>query len=64
VVTPGAHIRRRRQLARLTRAVLADKVGVTERTVSYWEADIHKPRLVHAWRLADVLGGRCSTYMK
>lgn len=54
----GACIRRRRGELGVTQADLADRVGVTTRTLSAWEHGSNPPLATALARLGTVMGGR------
>ncbi|MBE6010488.1 MAG: response regulator [Lachnospiraceae bacterium] len=54
--TLGSMIRYLRKQSNMTQAVLAQKVGVTDKAVSKWERELSYPDISLFPRLADVLG--------
>lgn len=54
--TTDSPIARRRIAAGLTQTQLAEKLGVTQLTVSRWENDVRAPRRSTLYKLAEVLG--------
>lgn len=54
--TNDSPIARRRIAAGLTQTQLAERLGVTQLTISRWENDIRAPRRATLYKLAEVLG--------
>ena len=54
--TLGAMIRSLRKQNNMTQAILAEKMGITDKAVSKWERDISYPDISLFPKLADVLG--------
>jgi transcriptional regulator with XRE-family HTH domain len=52
----GYRIRELRETAGLSRAALADRLGVKEATIGLIEDGYFEPRAVHILALADILG--------
>lgn len=50
----AANVRTLREEANLTQKELADRLGTTQRKVSYWESGKIEPDLASLWRLADL----------
>ncbi|MBR4162465.1 MAG: response regulator [Solobacterium sp.] len=55
-MTFGSMIRSLRKQNKLTQAMLADQIGITDKAVSKWERDISYPDISLFPKLADVLG--------
>ncbi len=53
--TPGSRIKRTRTQLGLSRQQLADRVGVTRKSLDNWENDMSEPRGVKVMKLAGVL---------
>lgn len=51
----GSNLKERRELALLTQEKLAELVGVTRETISYWETGKRVPSLTNARKLREVL---------
>lgn len=49
----GQNLRVLRELENLKQIELAQKLGVTQRKVSYWETEQVEPSLVELWKIAD-----------
>lgn len=50
----GDSIRYYRIEAGLTQPQLANKIGVSHASISYWENGVNTPNVADCWRLADV----------
>lgn len=50
----SANVRALREDAKLTQKELADRLGTTQRKVSYWESGKIEPDLASLWQLADL----------
>lgn len=50
----AANVRALREEANLTQKELADRMGTTQRKVSYWESGKIEPDLASLWRPADL----------
>lgn len=55
-MTFGSMIRSLRKQNKMTQAMLADKIGITDKAVSKWERDLSYPDISLFPKLADVLG--------
>ena len=49
----GKNIRNLRETENLKQSELAEKLGVTQRKVSYWETEKVEPSLADLWKIAD-----------
>lgn len=49
----GQNVRFLRELENLKQSELAQKLGVTQRKVSYWETEMVEPSLAELWKIAD-----------
>ena len=50
------NVRILRESEKLKQSELAQKLGVTQRKVSYWETGKIEPNLEDLWKLADLFG--------
>lgn len=55
-MTTGEKIAEQRRLHKMSRAELADKVGVTRSVIIKWESDLYCPAPVNAEKLSDLFG--------
>lgn len=53
--TIGKNIKERRLEHKLSQQTLADKIGVTHASISYWENGVNIPNVLDVWKIADVL---------
>ena len=49
----AVHLKSLREEAGLTQAQLAEKLGTTQRKISYWESGKIEPDLATLWSIAD-----------
>ena len=49
----GKNLRSLREMENLKQSELAEKLGVTQRKVSYWETEKVEPSLADLWKIAD-----------
>ena len=49
----GKNLRYLREMENLKQSELAEKLGVTQRKVSYWETEKVEPSLADLWKIAD-----------
>ena len=49
----AANVRALREEANLTQKELADRMGTTQRKVSYWESGKIEPDLENLWKICD-----------
>lgn len=49
-------IKQARREAKLSQTELAQKIGVTHASISYWENGINIPNVKDCWLIANVLG--------
>ena len=49
----GVNLRTLREVEKLKQSELAEKLGVTQRKVSYWETEKVEPSLADLWKIAD-----------
>ena len=50
------NLRFMRESEKLTQTELAQKIGVTQRKISYWESGKIEPDIYGLWKLADYFG--------
>ena len=55
-ITFSTNLRTLREAEKLKQSELAQKLGVTQRKVSYWETGKVEPSLEDLWKLADFFG--------
>lgn len=60
----GELIREKREGLGLTQEYVADEVGVSQSSVSWWEADATKPGIENLMKLATVLKVSAATLLK
>ncbi|MBE5756054.1 MAG: helix-turn-helix transcriptional regulator [Clostridia bacterium] len=51
----GKSIKERRLEHKYSQQALADKIGVTHASISYWENGVNIPNVLDVWKIADVL---------
>ena len=49
----GKNLRNLREMENLKQSELAERLGVTQRKVSYWETEKVEPSLADLWKIAD-----------
>ena len=49
----GKNLRNLREMENLKQSELAERLGVTQRKVSYWETEKVEPSLSDLWKIAD-----------
>ena len=49
----GKNLRTLREMENLKQSELAERLGVTQRKVSYWETEKVEPCLADLWKIAD-----------
>ena len=54
-ISIGKNIKRLRKSNGYTQTELAEKIGVSDRTISAWETDRNEPNIVDIQKLADAL---------
>ena len=52
----GKNLRILREAEKLKQNEFAEKIGVTQRKVSYWETEKVEPSLADLWKIADFFG--------
>ena len=52
----GRTMKENRLAQHLTQKQLAEKIGATHASVSYWENGVNNPNVKDCWRIADVFG--------
>ena len=60
-ISIGKNIKRLRKSNGYTQTELAEKIGVSDRTISAWETDRNEPNIVDIQKLADALHTKKST---
>ena len=55
-ITFSQNVRILRESDKLKQSELAQKLGVTQRKVSYWETGKVEPNLEDLWKIADLFG--------
>lgn len=58
MIAVGAYLQARRQAVRLTQKEVADRIGVTDRTISAWETGASGPTFDLMVRLLDEIKGQ------